>query len=160
MLYLIGTKEQRKAFEDDHCIPYFRFEEQTDPDVVAMYNEDDGRGTLIVNLDGKPTYTVQVCGIEGGIDSETEYPTYELALEAYERAGIAYMLRLYKKYDRTQAEEDGREFDSLEEARAEYDAIVLENPHYAMVKELVEVFPDGNVGDTIATEELDRDDLK
>lgn len=69
---------------------------------------------------------------------------------------MAYMLRVYKKYDRTQAEEDGREFDSMEEAMKEYEATVLDDSKYAMVKEVIRLTPEGNEGDTIAREERDR----
>lgn len=84
MMYLIGTKEQRKAFEAENRVPWFEFEEQTDPDTVKLYDKDEGPATLIVNLDGDPIFTVQVMGEEGGIESETDYPDYESALAAYE----------------------------------------------------------------------------
>lgn len=84
MMYLIGTKEQRKAFAEENRIPYFEFEEQTDPDTVVLHNGEDESATLIVSLDGDPIYTVQVMGEEGGVESEADYPDYESALAAYE----------------------------------------------------------------------------
>lgn len=84
MMYLLGTKEQRKAFEAENRIPWFEFEERTDPDTVMLHGKDDESATLIVNLDGDPLYTVQVMGEEGGIESETDYQDYNSALAAYE----------------------------------------------------------------------------
>lgn len=84
MMYLIGTEEQRKAFAEENRIPYFEFEEQTDPDTVVLHNGEDEQAALIVNLDGDPLYTVQVTGEEGGIESEADYHDYDIALATYE----------------------------------------------------------------------------
>lgn len=83
MFYIIGEKKQAKEFFDGNRIPYFRYEEQTSPDTTMLRDEDDEKATLYINLE-EGTYTLQVMGEEGGVESETDYPDYESALAAYE----------------------------------------------------------------------------
>lgn len=50
MFYIYGTAEQRKHFTDTNNIPYFRYEEQQDQNCVCLYNDDDDKAAMIVEL--------------------------------------------------------------------------------------------------------------
>lgn len=132
-MYLVGTKEQREAFEAEHQIPYFRFQDMTDEDTCMMYNEEDDAmpgATLIANLLGeRPLYTVQLHDEDGLLDAEADFDDYDEALEVYSgERKPSYLVVMDYGRDRPHGSNGiyAEEFGDLDEAIGAYEALDLQ----------------------------------
>lgn len=84
MIYLIGTDEQRKAWQNLHDLPYFECEEKTWNDCIVLSNRIDEKAALYIDLQCNPAYTLHVFDAEiGGVVNELVFADYETAIAAY-----------------------------------------------------------------------------
>lgn len=91
MFYIIGSKKERREFEQGHNIPYFRICDTIAQDMEQLCNEHDEKATMIINIPAG-TFDVMLFDAEAiGYTDEESFDNYDDALAAYYEAedGVA-----------------------------------------------------------------------
>ncbi len=153
MFYIIGTKEQTNAFIENNRIPYFDYrEDDAYTGEIKLSDEEEAKAILYINLEDD-SFTVQTIDNEtGGVISETDYPSYEEALEAYENANLIVR---YLVTDRADIDWDGEDFETLEEARQAAENWAGDAEIYKYTYDVCGVYAEGDYGEVIDVEKVD-----